>query len=157
MLKLQTSSCIYLDNSWENVCEWYEDKVIQRCRVGHFGQIFASLQPQEGHREHRGDAWEHNCHIVGLAVLWGAAPRVMAILVQQMCKPSGLLTEMRDPFMNHISWFYINGKLLQVVLHDIHWGMWAVLVIYAQPIFGSNVLRWSEFIALHQLCSWILS
>ena len=105
MLKLQTSRCTYLDNSWENVSEWYEDKVIQRCRVGHFGKIFASLQPEEGHREHRGDAWhwEQNCHIVGLAVLWGAAQSVMTILVLEMCKPSGLLTEMRDPFMNHDS------------------------------------------------------
>ena len=36
---------------------------------------------------------------------------VMTILVQQMCKPSGLLTEMRDPFMNH------DLTLMEVVVH----------------------------------------
>ena len=44
-----------LNNGAEDVEEGDEDKVVESSRIGHLGQVFASLQAHEGHRQHSGD------------------------------------------------------------------------------------------------------
>ena len=85
---------------------------------------------------------------LAIVAIWGAAGSVMTILVQQMCNAIWVVNVDRNEGTVHKWWLDFIWKVPlkeSCIVINVEYSFY--LWFMHNPCYGSNVLRWSEFIA----------